>query len=131
MFFAKIFTFIQGLIALAVGVWASLATDWSALGVSATPAGVIELNAAIGGVWVFLGLWWTVGTFGRRLRSVVGAIAALYAAVAIARSVSIVVNGGAEAFTLAFLAFEVVSVVLAVLLFTRVLNPERRRIFAS
>lgn len=131
MFLGRTFTFLQGLIAFAVGVWGTLTSDWSFLRVSADPAGLIELNAAIGGVWLFLGTWWLVGTFGRRLRTVVGAITALYFFVAAARTVSLLTHGGAEDFTLIFLAFEAVSVVLGALLYGRVLNPERRRIFGS
>lgn len=125
----RLFLGVQGLVALAVGLVCAFLNDWSLLDVDVGAAGRIELKVAIGGTWLFLGVHFFTGAIGSNLRAYLVQVAALYGILAVIRLVAMQ-SDAASMNTLLFLAFEMVSVLIALVLFARS-NPDRRRIFGG
>ena len=130
MLAGRLFLFFNGLLGLLLGGFVTLFADLSILGIQLTGAPLIEVRTAMGGAWLTLGLYWFAATFGRRVRTAVGAVSGFYAVTAIARGIAMQAGGSTEA-TLMFLAFEAVVALLGALLFFVTLAPNRRRIFAG
>lgn len=126
---ARLFLGLQGLVALAVGLMCAFLSDWSVLGVDAEGAGRIELKVAIGGTWLFLGVHFLTGAMGSNLRAYLAQLAALYAILSVTRLLAMQSDSAAMN-TLLFLGYEIVSVLIALVLFARS-NPDRRRIFGG
>lgn len=126
---SRLFNLVQGLVALAVGLYCAGLGDMTTLGIEAQGAGLVEAQTAIGGTWIFLGLLFLAGANPHRARSTLAYIAVAYAVLAGVRIVAIQQHA-AESLTLMFLLYEILSAVIAGVLFKHQ-DPDRRRIFGS
>ena len=129
MIVARLFNLLQGLVALAVGLYCAGLGDLTVIGIDVRGAGAIETHAAIGGTWIFLGLLMLTGVNSHRARDTAAMISILYLVVATVRILAMQ-SHAAESFTLIYLAFEMFSSLLGLMIW-RTLNPNRRRIFGS
>lgn len=130
MIFSRLFLFINGLLGLALGGYVVSVESLSLLDIQLTGAAMIEVRTAMGGAWLALGLYWCIASFGRRLRTGVGSLAGFYLVTAVARGLAMRFGGSTDT-TLAFLAFELVTAIIAAWLFFSTLAPSQRRIFGS
>ena len=130
MLFGRIFLLLNALIAIGLGGWAVLQTDFSAYGITADGAGMIEVRTALGGAWLTFGLLWFAGALGRRVRTGIAQLAGFYAVTAVCRFLAMQAGGGTHA-TLLFLVFEISVFAIASWMYFVTLAPADRRIFGS
>ena len=130
MLFGRIFLLLNALIAIGLGGWAVLQTDFSAYGITADGAGMIEVRTALGGAWLTFGLLWFAGALGRRVRTGMAQLAGFYAVTAVCRFLAMQAGGGTQA-TLLFLVFEISVFAIASWMYFVTLAPADRRIFGS
>lgn len=130
MLFGRIFLLLNALVAIGLGGWAVLQTDFSAYGIAADAAGLIELRAALGGAWLTFGVLWFAGALGRRVRTGMALLATFYGITAVCRFLAMQAGGGAQT-TLIFLVFEIAVFLTASWMYFVTLAPLDRRIFGS
>lgn len=130
MLFGRIFLLLNALVAIGLGGWAVLQTDFSAYGITADAAGLIELRAALGGAWLTFGVLWFAGALGRRVRTGMAQLAGFYVITASCRFFAMQAGGGTQT-TLLFLVFEIAVFSIAGWLYSVTLAPADRRIFGS
>lgn len=130
MLFGRIFLLLNALVAIGLGGWAVLQTDFSAYGIAADAAGLIELRAALGGAWLTFGVLWFAGASGRRVRTGMALLATFYGITAVCRFLAMQAGGGAQT-TLIFLVFEIAVFSIASWMYFVTLAPADRRIFGS
>lgn len=130
MLFGRIFLLLNALVAIGLGGWAVLQTDFSAYGIAADAAGLIELRAALGGAWLTFGVLWFAGALGRRVRTGMALLATFYGITAVCRFLAMQAGGGAQT-TLIFLVFEIAVFSTASWMYFVTLAPLDRRIFGS
>ena len=130
MLFGRIFLLLNALVALSLGGWAVLQTDFSAYGITADGPGLIEVRTALGGAWLTFGVLWLAGAIGRRVRTGMAQLAGFYAITAVCRFLAMQAGGGTQ-MSLMFLVFEIAVFSIASWMYFVTLAPADRRIFGS
>ena len=130
MLFGRIFLLLNALVAIGLGGWAVLQTDFSAFGISTDGAGLIEVRTALGGAWLTFGVLWFAGALGRRVRTGMAQLAGFYVVTAVCRFLAMQTGGGTQT-TLLFLVFEIAVFAIASWMYFVTLAPADRRIFGS
>lgn len=130
MLFGRILLLLNALVAIVLGSWAVLQTDFSAYGITADQAGLIEVRTALGGAWLTFGVLWLTGGVGRRIRTAMAQLAGFYLITAACRFLAMQAGGGTQT-SFIFLVFEMTVFSIASWMYFVTLAPADRRIFGS